>query len=285
MEHIFPRVDRRKSRQQLRLTYGLAGGALLALGIKRGSFFGGILSLAGANLLVKGVTGHDLLETFGVTSFTQRGQNAQVPHQLGVQIQRTITIGLPPEDIYGFIRNFENLPRFMRHVQSVEMQGDKNAHWVIAGPAGRKMEWDSEIINDIPNELIAWQSVNCPDMENAGSIRFEKAPQDRGTILRLSLRYMPPAGSIGAAIAKLFGKDPEAEIAADLRRLKQLLETGEVSTTKGQPVGGFQKRRVYERAQERNRDLPESSSEAIPSETELSPEKAKSASASGSSSF
>ena len=285
MEHIFPRIDRRKSRQQLRLKYGLAGGALLAIGIKRGSFFGGILSLAGANLLVKGITGHDLLETLGVTSFTPTGQNAQVPHQLGVQIQRTITIGLSPEDIYGFIRNFENLPRFMKHVQSVEMQGDKNAHWVIAGPAGRKMEWDSEIINEIPNELLAWQSVNCPDMENAGSIRLEKAPQDRGTVLRLSLLYMPPAGSIGAAIAKLFGKDPEAEIAADLCRLKQFLETGEVCTTKGQPVGGLQARREYERVQERNRELLKSSTEAITTESDYSSEKAKSASASGSSSF
>jgi hypothetical protein len=92
-------------------------------------------------------------------------------------------------------------------------------------------------------------------------------PLDRGTILRLALRYMPPAGSIGAAIAKLFGKDPEAEIAADLRRLKQLLETGEISATKGQPVGGFRTRRECQRAQERNRDLLRSSSEAIPSET------------------
>jgi uncharacterized membrane protein len=121
---------------------------------------------------------------------------------------------------------------------------------VISGPREAELECDIETINDIENELIAWRSVNNPDVDAAGSLRFEEAPQGRGTILRFSLQYLPAGGRLGTAVAKLLGHNPEAELKEDLRRLKQILETGEVVTTSGQSAGGPQARRAAEQAEE-----------------------------------
>ena len=261
MEHIFPRKNRRESLGN-RWLFGLSGAALLFLGIKKGSLFGGLLSFAGADLLTRSFTGHHLYETAGVTRFTAKGPNASVPHQLGVQAQWSTTINLPLEDVYAFVRNFQNLPQFMDNLQSVEVMDDTHSHWVLRAPANSQFEWDTEIINDIPNQLIAWRSVNCPDAENAGSIRFERSTQNRGTIVRVTLRVMPPAGAFGALLANLIGRDPEQELKRSLSRLKQILEAGEVATTNGQPVGAY---RGYLESLDRRREKPKES--APPEET------------------
>lgn len=271
MEHIFPRRDRRESLEN-RWLFGLSGAALLLWGIKRGSLFGGLLSFAGADLLTRSITGHHLYETAGITRFTAKGPNASVPHQLAIQVQRSTTINVPPEEVYAFVRDFRNSPQFVEHLQSVDVKDDTNSHWVLRGPANSRFEWDAEVINDTPNQLIAWRSVNRPDAENAGSIRFERAPQNRGTIVRVALRLMPPGGAIGALLASLVGRDPEKELTRGLRRLKQILEAGEVATTNGQPVGAY---RGYLESIERRREKPQ---ESVPSEETTTP-RASSASA------
>jgi uncharacterized membrane protein len=224
MEHIFPRTDLRQS-QELRILLALSGGTLLLYGINRRSWGGGFFSLAGANLLVRGLTGHSLLETLGVTSLTSKGAGASIPYQLGVQVQESVRVNLPAEDVYRFVRDFANLPRFISHLKTVKVQDDMHSQWLFAGPAGSELACDIEVINDIENKLLAWRSVNCPHVEVAGSMRLEEAAS-RGTIARISLQYLPPAGAVGTAIAKLLGKDPELEVRRDLRRLRQILDSG-----------------------------------------------------------
>jgi len=129
----------------------------------------------------------------------------------------------------------DNLPRFMRHLVSVDQLDYRRSRWVAQGPAGWRVTWDAEVINEIPNELLAWQSLAGSQVDSAGSVRFTEAPGGRGTEIRVELQYNPPAGIVGAYVARLFGREPEQEIEADLNRLKQFLECGEVATTDGQP--------------------------------------------------
>jgi uncharacterized membrane protein len=146
----------------------------------------------------------------------------------GVPVIRTVTINKSPDEVYAFWRNFENLPSFMQHLESVHSYGDHASHWVARAPAGRRVEWDAEITDDIPGSLIAWRSLEGSDLDSSGCVRFERATGGRGTVVAVELRYQPPAGALGAAVAKLFGVDPGQQIAQDLRALKQILEVGEI---------------------------------------------------------
>jgi uncharacterized membrane protein len=154
-----------------------------------------------------------------------------------IHLVECITINRSPEELYQFWRSLENLPQFMTHLHSVEVTDSQRSHWVAKGPAGSSVEWDAEIINDHPNELIAWRSLEDADVNNAGSVRFEPARGGRGTLVKVDLQYRPPAGKLGAAVAKVFGESPEKQIHVDLHRLKQVMETGEIATTEGQPAG------------------------------------------------
>ena len=153
----------------------LAGSALGAYGIRQGlkhhSIPGVGLALAGAALVKRGITGYcDLYRTFGVnTTQQQPGANASIPYQQGVRVDRSITINASRDAVYSFWRNLDNLPRFMRHVQSVKRVDDKHSHWIVEGPAGQKVEWDAEIINEIPGELLAWRSLAGAAVDDAGS--------------------------------------------------------------------------------------------------------------------
>ena len=153
-----------------------------------------------------------------------------------IAVQRSITIGKSPEELYRFWRNFEQLPRFMNHLESVTQMANNRSHWVAKGPAGVNVEWDAQITEDRPNELIAWQSLAGADVDNSGSVRFEPAPKGRGAIIRVHLQYNPPAGKVGATFAKLLGEAPEKQIAVDLLRFKQMMETNEIARTEGQPA-------------------------------------------------
>jgi uncharacterized membrane protein len=146
-------------------------------------------------------------------------------------------VNRPAAELYRYWRNFENLPKFMDHLESVRTTGEKRSHWVAKAPAGTTVEWDAEIINEKENELIAWRSLENADVDNAGSVRFQEAPAGRGTEVRVSLEYDPPGGMVGAAIAKLFGEAPDQQIQEDLRRFKQVMEAGERATTEGQASG------------------------------------------------
>ena len=125
----------------------------------------------------------------------------------------------------------------MSHLESVQVLSPTRSHWVAKGPAGTQVEWDAEIITDMPNEVIAWRSLEGADVDNAGSVRFERAPGGRGTIVRVKMQYRPVGGTLGSAVAKLFGQAPEKQIKVDLYQFKQVIETGEVARTEGQPAG------------------------------------------------
>jgi uncharacterized membrane protein len=227
-----------------------AGAAIAAFGLRRRSAGGLVLAVLGGAVVWRGATGHcPLYESLGISSASapDDDRNVSVPYGKGIQVERSITIGLPAAQIYEFFRNFENLPRFMTHLQSVTVIDSQRSHWVTKGPAGSVAQWDAEIINEIPNELIGWRSVGDSQIDNAGSVNFKAADGDRGTDVRVLLRYDPPAGKLGAAVAMLFGEDPDHQVREDLRALKMLLETGEVATTDGQPNGAPSRARLRER--------------------------------------
>jgi uncharacterized membrane protein len=162
-------------------------------------------------------------------------------------IRRNVCIRKSPEELYQFWRNFENLPNFMLHLDSVQVTGGTRSHWVAKGPAGTKVEWDAEIVDDQPNHLISWQSMPGADVDNWGTIRFEPVQNRKETLVDVELGYAPPAGTMGALFAKLFGEAPEQTVKEDLRRFKQLMETGEISTTEGQPAGRATSATKYEK--------------------------------------
>jgi uncharacterized membrane protein len=154
-------------------------------------------------------------------------------------VRRYITIDQSPEELYAFWRELTNLPQFMENLETVETLGDGRSHWVAKAPAGMRVEWDAEIIEDRPNELIRWRSLPGADVYHSGGVHFQRGTPGRGTIVRVVMNYRPPGGVIGKSLAKLFGKEPGQQIEKDLLRLKQLIETGEIATTQGQPSGGI----------------------------------------------
>ncbi len=141
-------------------------------------------------------------------------------------MDKAITIAKPVQEVYAFWRKFDNLPRFMRHLESVTVKDNLHSHWVVKTVGGKRLEWDAEIIEQKENEMISWRSAPGADVDNAGSVWFTSVPGGQGTVVRLELKYIPPAGAAGAAVAKLFGRDAESEIEEDLNRVKSLLETG-----------------------------------------------------------
>lgn len=176
------------------------------------------------------VLGATALDLFGASKAAGAAKRPHSPTSRGrnMPTTKTTVINREPEDVYQFWLNFANFPRFMKHVESVTVLGGGRSHWKARGPAGKLFEWDAEIVENRPNELISWRSTPGADVDNAGSVRFERAPGGRGTLVRVNLRYDPPAGMVGATIATLLGREPGQEVTDDLRRFKQVLETGEV---------------------------------------------------------
>ncbi len=217
----------------------VAGSALALFGLSRGKLPGLALTLLGSEAIRRGVTGHCYIyDAVGAnTATTGLSDQVSVPHDAGIRVDKSITINRSAEDLYRFWRNFENLPHFMDHLKEVKVQDNTHSHWVAKGPLDSSIEWNAEIINEKPGELIGWRSMDGASVPNAGSVQFKPAPGNRGTEVTVSLKYDPPAGKIGAAVAKLFGEEPDQQISQDLRRFKQVMEAGEVPTTQGQSVG------------------------------------------------
>jgi uncharacterized membrane protein len=185
---------------------------------------------------VIGVTAVDMLvarQLRGRPAFGLRGRFREA----GVPVEKSVTVNKPPQECYEFWRNFTNLPRFMRHLRSVQLLDERHSHWVAQAPGGTRVEWDSELTEDVPGQFLAWRSLSGSDVDHSGSVRFEPAPGGRGTIVRVQMRYQPPAGRAGVLVAKLFHEEPQQQVQEDLRRFKQVLETGEIATTRGQPSG------------------------------------------------
>jgi uncharacterized membrane protein len=207
--------------------------------------------VAAAGMAVAGVTALDVLTTIQLSrkqgmgmrrgspfAGLMRKAGAVVEAATGVvKVEKAVTVNRPADECYRFWHDFENFPRFMKHIESVQRISDTRWHWKATGPAGISIEWDAEITEDKPGELLAWRSVEGSDVDNSGRVRFEPAPGERGTIVRVEMQYSPPGGKAGALMAKLFGEEPNQQVEEDLRRFKQLIETGEIPTTVGQPSG------------------------------------------------
>ncbi len=222
-----------------RLASVIGGSAVALYGLTRGSLGGVAAALLGGILVYRGATGRcPAFSALGISSADdESADNTSIAYGKGIGVEKSILIGKEPSEIYRFWRRLENLPRFMEHLESVIESDEKHSHWVANGPAGKSVEWDAEIINEIPNELIAWRSLDGSEVDNAGSVHFRTASGGRGTEVNVVLRYDPPGGAIGAVVAKIFGEEPGQQVEGDLRRLKALLETGEIATTEGQSTG------------------------------------------------
>ena len=192
--------------------------------------------LAIATTMVAGVTALDILASRQTSQERVSMRNGRTKDG-SVRMTRTITIQRSARELYSFWRNFENLPKFMPHLKSVRVIDEKKSHWISKGPAGKEIEWDAEITSENLNDHISWQSLPGSEVPNKGNVRFEELPADRGCVVRVAIVYDPPGGMLGSKLAKLLGRSPEQMTGSDLRRFKQLLETGEVATTAGQPAG------------------------------------------------
>jgi uncharacterized membrane protein len=186
---------------------------------------------------VAGVTALDVLAAVRLTGSRAGHSVPGVAGRADVYLERSIAVSQSPQECYRFWRSFENLPRFMRSLESVREVDERRSHWVARGPIGTRLEWTSEITADRPGEELAWRTLDDSGAAHAGSVRFEAAPADRGTIVRVSLHYSPLGGTLGAGLVRLLGHDPHSSIREDLRRFKQVIETGEIATTRGQPAG------------------------------------------------
>lgn len=224
-----------------RLISVVGGGVLLAAGLyglSKGSWTGLVAGVIGGSLVYRGTTGHcSLYQAIGVSSAAPAGDPAHLPAQSGVKVEQSVTINRPRDELYRYWRNFENLPKFMRHLKSVTLTGS-TTHWVAHAPLGMSVEWHAEVLTEREPEVIAWRSLTGSEIETAGSVHFKPVPNGGGTEVHVSLKYEPWGGKVGAVLAKLFGEAPEQQIVEDLRRFKQMMETGEIPTTSGQPYGG-----------------------------------------------
>jgi uncharacterized membrane protein len=194
----------------------ITGGSIAAYGLSRRSPAGVALAAAGGLLAYSGVR--------------QSSERESIAHT-------SVVINSPREKVYQFWRNFENLPLFMNHLENVSVTGERRSRWIALGPMGTRIAWDAEIVHEVPNEEIRWRSLPGSDVGVSGIVRFSRATGDRGTLVEVVSLVEPPAGPLGEAVAKLFGKDPSFLMRQDLRRLKALIETGEIPTIEGQTHG------------------------------------------------
>lgn len=156
-----------------------------------------------------------------------------------IVVEKTVTIDRPARELYDYWRDLTNLPSFMGHLKSVTKKDEtgKVTHWIASAPLDFTVEWDAEIVQDEPEHLIAWSALDNAQIDNCGFVRFQPATGNRGTQVKVVLEYQPPGGALTDAIASLFGESPQEQIGDELNRFKQLMETGEIATTKGQPQG------------------------------------------------
>jgi len=185
--------------------------------------------------------------------------------QRGIHAKASCIVNRDPEEVYRFWRDFRNLPQFMSHLEAVEELGDDRSEWTAKGPAGTTVSWQATIIADRPGETITWRSLENSDVDNAGAVRFERAPGGRGTIVKVNIQYAPPAGVLGATVARLFGEEPNQQLNDDLRRFKQVMEIGEVVVSDATLLGtGYMSQRPGRPA---SADELDDADDRLPSET------------------
>jgi uncharacterized membrane protein len=206
----------------------MAGGAALALSglttmAKKHYLPGLALMAAGGLFLYRGKTGHcDLYEAAGI--------DTAHPSEAGVRIEKIVTINRPREEVYEYWRTLENLPRFMHYLDSVQVTGERTTHWKAHGPGGVTVEWDAETVDEVMGQVIGWRTVGETQLPNQGRVEFNEAPGNRGTEVRVAIDLFPPGGAAGRMAAKVTRALTAQQLEEDLKRLKQILETGEVAT-------------------------------------------------------
>jgi uncharacterized membrane protein len=200
----------------------IAGGSLIAYGLGTRSRKGAALAMLGGGMIWTGV---------------RTGLSPERATRLAFHVERAITVNKPAAELYNFWRKLDNLPKFMKHLESVTELDDKRSHWVAKSLLGGSVEWDAEIVNDVPNRRIVWRSTENSSVSTSGSVEFREASGSRGTEVHVAMQLNPPGGIATRALSKLFGEDPSIQLAEDLHRFKQLMETGEIATIDGQPSG------------------------------------------------
>lgn len=204
--------------------------ALLGRALRRGG--NEVRRLTPATVAVAGVTALDIVASIQRTLAARADGGGAV-----TRARRAVTVNRPRSEVYAFWRDFEQLPRFMHHLESVKVDGDGRSHWVAKAPLGRTVEWDAEVVDDVAGSRIAWRSTPDAEVENRGSVTFTEAPGGRATEVLVALEFHPLGGPVGAAVAKVLGEHPDQQLADDLRRFKQVMETGEVMVSDGSPEG------------------------------------------------
>jgi uncharacterized membrane protein len=222
-----------------RVISGLAAAAVAVVGLRRKRLRPLLLPLA-ANLMSRAVTGRCPVNR-ALGRNTAKGRRvspvASVRRGEGIKVEKSVVVNRPVREVYRFWRNFENLPRFMDHLEGVTVIDETRSHWIAKAPAGAKVEWDAVIHNEIEDELIAWRSLPGSDVSNAGSVHFTPLGDGSQTEVRVVLSYDPPAGKVGAAVAKLLGEEPSKQVEDDLRRFKQVMEAAEAPGNSRHPAG------------------------------------------------
>jgi uncharacterized membrane protein len=255
-EHGADEHARRNVNGVERLVSLAAGGALATYALRRKDWTALGLGVLGGALIERGVSGHcAVYGTLGLTSAAdddggrrprhdesgltrQHGATATVDAKKAIKIERAFTInGRSPQDLYAYWRKLENLPRIFGHLERVTERDARRSHWEAKAPLGTTVAWDAEIINDVPGEIIAWRSLPGSQIPNAGAVNFREAPGGRGTEIKVSLEYEPPAGKLGAMVARLFGEEPAIQVREDLRRFKALQEAGEIPVSENPGQG------------------------------------------------
>lgn len=214
-----------------RIVSAAVGLALMYFGLRKFSIPGLLAGAVGAALFERGASGY-----CPVNNLAQRGP-AKKPVE-SAEITKSLTINKPRAEVYQYWRKLENLPTFMQHLESVSQTDKKRSNWVAPIPGGvGKISWDAEIVEEVENEKLSWRSVLNAAVDNSGEVLFKDAPGDQGTEIYVIIKYLPPAGAIGSAAAKLFNPAFKQMVKEDLRRFKRLMETGEIPVSEAQPSG------------------------------------------------
>jgi len=201
---------------------------MLVDAVRRGGLSGLLEGMTGSGLLYRGTTGY-----CGVYGLLGIDKTERFEHHPSVRVQRTVVVDRDPNTVYSFWRRLENLPRFIKHVESVSAMNGSRSHWIAKGPFGRKIEWDAEIVEDKPGHHIAWRSLDGSPIRHSGAVGFLPLDEGRATEVKVSMQYEPVQGALQEAVSKLLGDDPRKQMREDLEQFKKVME-GETRRTSQQ---------------------------------------------------
>jgi uncharacterized membrane protein len=225
---------------------GIVGGAFAAYGVSRRDWLGSGIAVLGSALFYRGASGHSFLYQAMNISTAEKQPNfapgipktvSSIPGKRGTRVQRLMTVNRSAEDLFNYWYDIEKAPLYMDYVQSVLRTGERTSHWITQGPGNKTVEWNSELLEVVPNKSISWHVHGKPTTANAGKVSFDPASDGLGTIVTLELDFLQFQGAFGTGIGMIVGHIPEKQALETLRHFKELMEAGEIPTIKGQPTG------------------------------------------------